>query len=98
MAIQRHAAPRPASRAGSGLVVGRLEVEPQTQGFSDRGCGCLWMVPVTCGSRDCKRYACGGCPLPKLIPAGRIFSDLHDACERWWKILLKVLNGPQVRG
>lgn len=36
-------------------VANRLEVEPQTQGFSDRDCGCSWIAPVTCVFRDCKR-------------------------------------------
>jgi hypothetical protein len=30
-------------------------VEPGIQGFLDRGGGCLWIVLITCGFRDCKR-------------------------------------------
>jgi hypothetical protein len=36
--------------------VGRLGIEPRTQGFLDRGGGCLWIVPITWGFRDCKRW------------------------------------------
>jgi len=33
----------------------RREWLPQTYRFSDRSCGCLWITPITCGFRDCKR-------------------------------------------
>ena len=35
--------------------VGRLGIEPRTQGFSDGGCGCSWIAPITCDSRTCGR-------------------------------------------
>jgi hypothetical protein len=29
--------------------------DPRTQGFSDRSCGCSWIVLITCGFGDCRR-------------------------------------------
>jgi hypothetical protein len=51
----------PATTASERMVrtmvepVGRLGIEPRTQGFSDRRCGCSWIALITCGFRDCKR-------------------------------------------
>ena len=52
------AAAPPAATASERMVrtmvepVGRLGIEPRTQGFLDRGSGCSWIALVTCGFRN----------------------------------------------
>jgi hypothetical protein len=62
-----------------GRMVGRLGIEPRTQGFLDRGSGCSWITVITCVFRSYKRSL--------SVVVSRclgVFSDRKVSKRAWW--------------